>query len=88
MIIAAVALATFWAWQFIFAYVPWLPDYVAHFLVPLMAFGFFFLPQIFLLPLAVAAIVGLLHRLANSMLRTNTQVTLPKRRSNIPPPPR
>jgi hypothetical protein len=86
MIFVAVTLATFWAWEFIFTHADWLPEYISYFLVPLIAVGLFFLPHLYLFALASAALVGLLHRVTHLPVRANT-VALPRRRSNIPPPP-
>lgn len=83
MTFVLVALATFWAQQFLHAYVTWLPDYISHILVAAMAYGMFLLPHAVLLALAAAAVVGLLHRFSSLPLQRST-VTVPRRRSNVP----
>lgn len=85
MIFLAVFLATFWAWEFIYAYARWMPDYIAHFTVPVIAYGLYHLPTPYLYPLAITALVGLLHRFRGVGFQP-TQRTV-ARRSNVPPLP-
>lgn len=87
MIFAAVFLATFWAWEFIYFHATWLPDYISYFLVPAIALGFFFIPHLYLFPLAIAALVGLLHRLTMLPIPRVKASVPTRRRSNIPPLP-
>lgn len=85
MITLAVFLATFWVWEYMDKHMSWIPETVSYLLVPCIAFGLALLPYPFVMPMAVAALVGILYRLLSLVNRT--PISIPKRRSNIPPLP-
>lgn len=75
--------ATFWVWEFINEYIP-LPGWASYAIVGLMAYGLIHVTVMTLMAMAIAAIVGILHKLV-----TPPTVATPvrKSRSSLPPLP-
>jgi hypothetical protein len=83
MILVIVTLATFWAWDFLYHYASWIPGFLVYFIVPGMAYGFLRTPHQYLYPLAICAVVGLIHRVTQLPV-SRVQTPVPRRRTNIP----
>lgn len=76
-------LATFWVWEFINEYIP-LPGWASYVIVGLMAYGLIHVMIPILMSMAIAAVVGILHRLVT---RPTVQVPARKNRTALPPLP-
>lgn len=86
MIFVLVTLATFWIWEFLYAYADWLPEYISYFLVPGIAYGLWLLPHVAIACIAVASVVGLLHRITHKFF-SNAARQAPTKRASLPPLP-
>lgn len=76
-------LATFWVWEFINEYIP-LPGWASYIIVGLMAYGLIHVKTLILMAMAIAAVVGILHKLVT---RPAVQVPVRKSRTTLPPLP-
>lgn len=87
MYLALLVLASFWLWEFVYHYIPGIPDGVSHLLVPVLVFGMSLLPAMVLLPMAIASVLGWLHRTTQLIFAPPTLLPKDRKRAKLPPLP-